>query len=104
MGGGARVWGSVSRSPARGATRRSQTFNSSVFTFVNDKPPFKVLIISSTSTFSYESLQYACRSFFLLMLQLILIKAYVFAYLPHYQQYSKSWDNKFDNPWQSTGT
>jgi hypothetical protein len=42
--------------------------------------------------------------FFLLMLQLILIKAYVFAYLPHYQQYSKLWDNKFDNPWQSTGT
>jgi hypothetical protein len=35
-----------------------------VFTFVNDKPPFKVLIISSTSTFSYESLQYVCRSFF----------------------------------------
>jgi hypothetical protein len=38
------------------------------------------------------------------MLQLISIKAYVFAYLPHYQQYSKLWDNKFDNPWQSTGT
>jgi hypothetical protein len=81
MGGGARVWGSVSVARAEGDAIRSQT--SSVFTFVNDKPPFKVLIIFSTSTFSYESLQYVCRSFFLLMLQLISIKAYMCSHISH---------------------